>query len=84
MHAEIIATTGVASITPHGLRHTNATLELESGTHPRVVAERLGHRNVAITLDTYSHVSADLQRAAADALDARLSKSETEALRATT
>ena len=40
----------------HGLRHTWATIALEAGIHPRVVQERLGHSNIAITLQTYSHV----------------------------
>jgi len=40
----------------HGLRHTWATLALQMDVHPRVVQERLGHSNVAITLQTYSHV----------------------------
>jgi integrase len=40
----------------HGLRHTWATIALEQGVHPRVVQERLGHSNIAITLQTYSHV----------------------------
>ena len=40
----------------HGLRRTWATIALQSGVHPRVVQERLGHSNIAITLQTYSHV----------------------------
>ena len=40
----------------HGLRHTWATIALQHGVHPRVVQERLGHSNIAITLQIYSHV----------------------------
>ncbi len=40
----------------HGLRHTWATIALQTSVHPRVVQERLGHSNIAITLQTYSHV----------------------------
>ena len=40
----------------HGLRHTWATLALQAGVHQRVVQERLGHSNIAVTLQTYSHV----------------------------
>jgi len=40
----------------HGLRHTWATIALQTGIHPRVVQERLGHSNIAITLQAYSHV----------------------------
>ncbi len=49
----------------HDLRHTHATLALRAGIHPRIVQERLGHANVSITLDTYSHVDLDMQAAAA-------------------
>jgi integrase len=45
----------------HDLRHSHATLALKAGIHPRVVQERLGHANVGITLDTYSHVSMPMQ-----------------------
>lgn len=50
----------------HDLRHTHATLMLKAGVHPKVVSERLGHANIAITLDTYSHVLPGLQEAAAE------------------
>ena len=46
---------GVPVIRLHDLRHTHATLALSAGIHPKIVSERLGHANIAITLDTYSH-----------------------------
>ncbi len=55
----------------HDLRHTHATLALQAGVHPKVVSERLGHANVSITLDTYSHAIPAMQEEAA-ALIARL------------
>jgi integrase len=54
----------------HELRHTSATLLLAEGVHGKIVQERLGHANIAMTLDLYSHVTADMQRHAADAIDA--------------
>jgi len=54
----------------HDLRHTWATLALQAGIHPKVVSERLGHSTIAITLDTYSHVTPSMQRDAADAVAA--------------
>ena len=39
------------------------------GIHPKIVQERLGHSTIAITLDTYSHVSPGLQEAAAKRFD---------------
>jgi integrase len=53
-------------IRPHDLRHTHATLALQAGIHPKVVSERLGHANISITLDTYSHAIPALQEEAAE------------------
>lgn len=44
-------------ITIHGFRHTHATLLLEAGLNVKDVQERLGHKNIQITLDTYSHIT---------------------------
>ena len=50
------------SIPLHGLRHTWATLALQMDVHPRVVQERLGHSNIAITLQTLFARAADHAR----------------------
>lgn len=42
---------------------------LKQGIHPRIIQERLGHSTIAITLDTYSHVTPGLQDAAAKRFD---------------
>jgi len=42
---------------------------LKQGVHPKGVQERLVHSSIAITLDTYSHVAAGLQEAAAKRFD---------------
>lgn len=47
----------------HDLRHTSATLLLSQGVHPKVVQERLGHSQISVTLDTYSHVLPSMQPA---------------------
>lgn len=57
----------------HDLRHTCATLLLLQGEHPKVVQERLGHSNISMTLDTYSHVLPTLQKGASEKLDQLLS-----------
>jgi integrase len=49
----------------HDLRHTQATLALAAGVHPKVVSERLGHASITITLDTYSHAIPAMQETAA-------------------
>ena len=57
---------GATRIRLHDLRHSHATHMLEAGIHPKVVQERLGHANVAMTMDTYSHVIPALQESAAE------------------
>jgi integrase len=49
------------NITIKGLRHTHATLLLQAGVNPKVVQERLGHSNIATTMDIYSHVTPTIQ-----------------------
>jgi len=56
----------------HDLRHTHATMLLRQGVHPKVVQERLGHANVGITLDIYSHCTANMQQEAAEKIDEAL------------
>jgi integrase len=63
---EAVARIGLPRIRLHDLRHGWATYALQAGIHPKVVQERLGHANIAITLDTYSHVTAGLHEEAAE------------------
>ena len=56
----------------HDLRHSCATLLLVQGVAPRVVMEILGHSQIAVTMNTYSHVLPALQREAAARLEALL------------
>ena len=58
----------------HDLRHSCATLLLAQGVSPRVVMETLGHSQVSLTLNTYSHVLPALQRKAAMKMDAILGR----------
>lgn len=53
----------------YDLRHTCATLLLQTGENPKVVSERLGHASITLTLDVYSHVLPDMQKAAAEKLE---------------
>lgn len=71
-HVDASTAAGVPVIRMHDLRHTAATLMLESGIHPKVVSEMLGHRDITITLDIYTHVSKELQRQAATSMGAIL------------
>jgi integrase len=63
---------GLPRIRFHDLRHTAATLLLGRGVHPKIVSEMLGHSQIAITLDLYSHVTPTMQRQATDAMEAVL------------
>ena len=65
----IITRAMLKGIRIHDLRHTHATLMLKAGVHPKVVSERLGHANIGITLDIYSHVLPGMQEAAAEKFD---------------
>src|ERR671921_512589 len=56
----------------HDLRHTCATLLLKQGVNPKFVQELLGHADIALTLNVYSHVLPDMGDAAAGAMDAAL------------
>ncbi|GAB4074756.1 hypothetical protein GCM10028778_22590 [Barrientosiimonas marina] len=67
-----IKKSGVAKISFHGLRHTHATLLLQSGVHPKVVQERLGHLSIQTTLDTYSHIIPGIQDVAAESIQKSL------------
>jgi integrase len=69
---ELTTQAALPAIRFHDARHTHATLLLKQGQHAKIVSERLGHANIAITLDTYSHVLPNMQRDAADDLDAAL------------
>jgi len=57
---------GLRRIRLHDLRHSWASLALRSNVHPRVVQERLGHSNIAITLGIYSHVAPGMGREAGE------------------
>ena len=61
-----VAKIAVPVISLHDLRHTHATLLLKAGVNVKVVSERLGHANVAFTMNVYQHVLPGMQAAAAD------------------
>jgi integrase len=59
---------GLPRIRFHDLRHSCATLLLGEGVHPKIVSDLLGHSQIGITLDLYSHVTATMQAVAAEAM----------------
>lgn len=58
----------------HDARHGTATLLTAAGVAPRVVMEILGHSQISITLDAYTHVVQDTQREAMRHMDRLLRK----------
>jgi integrase len=54
----------------HDLRHTAATLMLAGNTPIKVASEMLGHSQTAFTMDRYMHVTVEMQRTAAEAVQA--------------
>lgn len=63
---------GLSGVRLHDLRHTAATLMLGGGVPLKVVSETLGHSSIAVTADVYAHVTPELRREAASALDRAL------------
>ena len=66
---KLLVSAGVPSIRFHDLRHTAATFLLAQGVDPRTIMETLGHSQISLTLNTYSHVLPVLQREAARKMD---------------
>lgn len=62
---QLVGAIPVPPIRIHDIRHSYASAALAAGVPAKVVSERLGHANVTITLDNYSHVLPGLQEEAA-------------------
>ena len=65
----ILERAGCKRIRFHDLRHTFATLSLESGMDVKTLSAMLGHVSAATTLDIYTHVTGDMQTEAAAKID---------------
>lgn len=61
-------------LTFHCLRHTHASLMLQTGVDIKVISDRLGHSSIRITYDLYSHLMPGKQKEAAEALENLLKK----------
>ena len=55
---------------PIDLRHTCAALSIAAGAHPKLIAARLGHSTITLTLDPYGHLFPSVEEALAEKLDA--------------
>ncbi|MFF3581740.1 tyrosine-type recombinase/integrase [Streptomyces mirabilis] len=65
---------GLRVIRLHDARHGTATLLTAAGVAPRVVMEILGHSQISITMDVYTHVVQDTQRDAINHMDRLLKR----------
>ena len=54
-----MAKKNIRTLTMHSLRHTFATLSLESGKSVKWVSQQLGHKSATLTLDTYAYALPD-------------------------
>ena len=67
IHKKLLAYADIdTSVRFHDLRHTFATLAVQSGVDVKTLASMLGHYSAGFTLDTYTHVTGKMQLGAAD------------------
>lgn len=65
----ILAKAALRRVRLHDLRHACASFLLAQGVHPRVVTELLGHSQISLTMNTYSHVMPDTMREAVERME---------------
>lgn len=65
-----IAKAGVKDIRVHDLRHSHVAYLINQGIEPILIKERLGHRDIKITINTYGHLYPNEQKKVAMLLDA--------------
>ncbi|MFD8443793.1 tyrosine recombinase XerC [Streptomyces globisporus] len=70
----VAETAGLRVIRLHDARHGCATILTAAGVAPRVVMEILGHSQISITMDVYTHVVQDTQREAISHMDRLLKR----------
>lgn len=61
---KLLAEAGLPDMRFHDLRHTFATHALTSGVDAKTLSGILGHTKTSFTLDTYTHVTSDMQKTA--------------------
>ena len=67
LHKKILRAAGIDErVRFHDLRHTFVTLALQTGADVKTVSSMLGHYSTGCPLDTYTHVTNDMQRGAAE------------------
>lgn len=74
--ATISSRLGLPHVRLHSLRHFHASVLLAANVAPVIVSRRLGHRDIQVTLNTYSHLLPSVGRAAADAAGALIAEEQ--------
>ena len=69
--------TGVKKIRVHDIRHSHVAYLINQGVQPLIIKERLGHRDIKITLNTYGHLYPNQQRQVADMLNQQRTEKST-------
>ncbi|MCH4007186.1 MAG: site-specific integrase [Eubacterium sp.] len=67
-------------MTPHCLRHTNATLLLNQGVDLKIVSEHLGHTSIRVTADVYTDVLKSSHKKTAELVESAITEAEGEAV----
>ena len=71
LHKKLLKKAGITENIPfHGLRHTFATLAIQQGVDAKTISSILGHYSAGFTLDTYTHVTNEMQKEAAQRMGA--------------
>lgn len=73
---EHIEKNGLKRIRVHDLRHSHVAYLINRGVDPLVIKERLGHKDIKITLNTYGHLYPNQQKKVANLLDEDRNKRE--------
>jgi len=76
-----VRSAGLDGLTPHGLRHTAASLAVSSGANIKAVQRMLGHKDAAMTLNVYADLFDDELDAVAGRLDEAVSDARADLLR---
>ena len=71
-----IVKAGIKKIDVHSLRHSHCAYLIKQGVQPLIIKERLGHKDIKITLNTYGHLYPNEQKKVASLLDNLVSEVE--------
>ena len=66
---EFMAKAGVKKIRIHDFRHSHVAYLINQGVQPLIIKERLGHKDIKITMNTYGHLYPSQQKLVAEMLD---------------